>query len=177
MTDYAKKSKSENKKEMGSYDEDHPYYLKYCSMSRIHPKKKYGKPGGTPGHAALYIKGACLQTQKGPSRLKICEENEDFSNPDLGVGISTNKYLENVNFVSVPGQKMFFGTGLLVDEKFTWEAKEKIKRGCVNRLSKTDGSRPSYDKTTNAQNYFFEVSSNAFLVFSLDFPWGFLGFP
>ena len=111
-----------------SYDYVYPYHIKFCSMTRLHPKTSHGKIGGSPGHAVMYIKGACPLHGPEPSRLRVCDINEDYGNPDLGVGISTNKYLKNVNFVVIPGQKLFLVTPyLLVKALIQWRNKKLLK--------------------------------------------------
>lgn len=109
-----------------SYDEIYPYYVKYCTMSRIHPKVGHGRVGGSPGHAVVYIKGACLNNKEQASGLEVCRANANYKDPELGVGISTNKNFKNVNFVGVPGQKLFFGYGLLGKKRFTLKEKQRV---------------------------------------------------
>ena len=123
----------ENRAQERTYDSIYPYYLKYCSMSRIHPKVGHGRVGGSPGHAVLYIKGACVAPELGPSGLKVCSKGQDYSDPDLGVGISTNRSLRNVNFVSIPGQSLFFGRDLLEGRRFTQEERNRLKRKLIQK--------------------------------------------
>lgn len=133
-----KKTKQKNRSKT-TYDELYPYYMKYCSASRYHPKKKFGRPGGSPGHAILFLKGACLDKTSSPFRLKICNLQDDYTNPELGVGISTNRHFKNVNFVNIPSQKIFFGTNNMNNQNFTpmkknLLIKKFIQEGYINGI-------------------------------------------
>lgn len=109
-----------------NFDTHFSYYFKYCSMSRYRSKKNWGLVGGIPGHSVFYLKGVCLDKNKGPSGLSLCEENSNFKSSETGVGLSTNKHLKNVNFMVFPGLKRFFGNEVKSHEKFDWELKNKI---------------------------------------------------
>lgn len=90
------------------YDRFYPYYFKYCSTSKYHPHKAKGLEGGIAGHGLFYLKGVCSDKSLGPSGLKLCDKQADFSDPELGVGISTDKGLKNVNFFVIPNKRLFF---------------------------------------------------------------------
>lgn len=82
------------------YDRKYPWYAEFCTLTQYKPK--VGEPGGTGGHAVLYLKGVCRDENAAYPRLKMCEENIDLSNPDAGTGTSVDKAFRNVNWTAVP---------------------------------------------------------------------------
>ena len=56
------------------YEELVPYYVELCAVSQYRP---IDKPlGGIPGHAVMYLKGACRDETAGYPRLRPCARNE-----------------------------------------------------------------------------------------------------
>lgn len=92
-----------------------PYYAEICAVTQMRGKGK--KPGGTGGHATMFVNGAELDSAAGYPRLKLVAEGADLSGPDSGVGVSVNKVFSNANWVAVPGRSMFFGGELGRGEK------------------------------------------------------------
>lgn len=85
-----------------AYDTLYPQYIQLCAVSQI--RAKFTKEGGSPGHAVMYLKGACRDDASPYPRLKLCEQDS----PQTGVGISVNKTLKNVNWMAIPGKALFF---------------------------------------------------------------------
>ncbi len=110
------------------YDELHPYYLKYCSTTKYHPHKGFGREGTVAGHAVFYLKGACMDKNRGPSGLRLCPEGANYQSPELGVGLSIDKFLKNVNFYAFPTRTLFLGAELAPGEIFDRSVKQRIIR-------------------------------------------------
>ena len=98
------------------YDELYPQYVQLCAVSQI--RAKFAATGGTPGHAVMYLKGACKDKSVFYLCLKLCDENSKHT----GVGISVNKTFKNVNWIAIPGKELFF-KGNLKPADFVTEAK------------------------------------------------------
>jgi hypothetical protein len=89
------------------YEELVDTYIEMCAVSQYRPVK--GVLGGIPGHAVMYLKGACFDEDAGYPRLRRCKGNTaDRSSPEHGAGVSVNKWFKNVNWVATPGKKLFF---------------------------------------------------------------------
>ena len=88
------------------YDALFPYYLELCAVTQIRPN--FAPHGGTPGHAAMYLKGACRDSSTEFPTLKVCDDRVDLTDPESGSGISVNKMLSNVNWVATPGKRLFY---------------------------------------------------------------------
>jgi hypothetical protein len=84
------------------YDALYPQYIQLCAVSQI--RAKFTKVGGSPGHAVMYLHGACKDDTYPYPRLKLC----DADSQQTGVGISVNKTFRNVNWMAVPGKALFF---------------------------------------------------------------------
>ncbi|MBI5201393.1 MAG: hypothetical protein HY925_07390 [Elusimicrobia bacterium] len=94
----------------GVYNALFPYYAEICAVTVF--EKKGSKPGGSGGHAIMFINGAEIDPSAGYPKLRLAPEGTDLSGPDSGVGISVNKVFANVNWVAIPGRDMFFHGGL-----------------------------------------------------------------
>jgi len=97
------------------YDLLYPYYAELCAVSQF--RAKFTQHGGSPGHAVMYLKGACQDTEAQYPTIKVCDPGSvDLSDPESGVGISVNKYLGNVNWIVIPGKSMFYRGNLENDQ-------------------------------------------------------------
>jgi hypothetical protein len=96
------------------YDELFPYYVELCAVSQIRPN--FAPHGGSPGHAAMYVKGACRDPESAFPLLRVCPEGVDLSDADAGSGVSVNKMLRNVNWLATPGKDLFYHGNLGPDE-------------------------------------------------------------
>ena len=93
------------------YDNLYPYYVELCAVSQI--RAKFAPHGGSPGHAVMYLKGVCRDHEAAFPTIKVCDAGSvDLRDPETGVGISVNKLLKNVNWIAVPGKRLFFGATL-----------------------------------------------------------------
>lgn len=115
------------------YDSLYPYYVKYCSVTKLSPMPEKGTPGGIPGHAVFYLKGVCPDKTLGPSGLSLCPEESDFSDPELGVGLSVDRYLKNANFFVFPTRNLFISAELEPGEPFTETARNRMIDTVLNQ--------------------------------------------
>src|SRR5262245_49464642 len=89
------------------YEELFPYYVELCAVSQFR-SKQFG-PGGIPGHAGMYLKGACRDTDAPYPKLRRCTRNAtDPGDPEHGVGISVNRWFRSVNWIAVASRSVFF---------------------------------------------------------------------
>jgi hypothetical protein len=83
------------------------HYVELCAVSQYRPLE--GDLGGIPGHAVMYLKGACRDESAPYPRLRPCRyatfERDD---PEHGAGVSVNRWFKNVNWVATPGKFLFF---------------------------------------------------------------------
>ncbi len=88
------------------YDALFPYYVELCAVTQI--RSNFAPHGGTPGHAAMYLKGACRDDATEFPTLRVCDDDVDLSDPESGSGVSVNKMLRNVNWMTTPGRELFY---------------------------------------------------------------------
>lgn len=89
------------------YEQLFPRYAELCAVSQFRPRE--GSIGGIPGHAVLYLKGACRDESAAYPQLEPCDDAS--ASPDdarHGVGISVNRWFANVNWIATPGRALFF---------------------------------------------------------------------
>lgn len=104
------------------YQEIYPHYVQLCAVSQI--RAKFADTGGIPGHAVMYLGGACKDPSAPYPRLKVCDASSTF----MGVGVSVNKVLKNINWMAIPGRDLFFNGGLGPEETLTADrAREAIQ--------------------------------------------------
>ena len=100
------------------YDQFFPYYVELCATSQFRSKLK--GEGGIAGHAVMYIKGACKDEQAPFPQLRRCRVAATaLGDPEHGVGISVNRWLQNVNWVATPGYELFYEGNLKLSEPLT----------------------------------------------------------
>ena len=95
-----------------AYESFFPQYVELCAVSQYR-SYEYGE-GGVPGHAVMYLKGACKDETASIPALRPCRGTADRADaPEHGAGISVNKWLSNVNWVATPGRPLFFDGNLV----------------------------------------------------------------
>ncbi len=110
-----------------------PTYVELCSVSQYRSQTK--GMGGIPGHAVMYLKGACQDANAPYPRLRRCRREATRSDdPEHGAGVSVNRWFRNVNWVAVPGKELFFDGLLdpgdrLTQARFDAAQREAIERG------------------------------------------------
>jgi len=89
------------------YEAAFPYYVELCAVSQFRPLE--ARTGGSPGHAVMYLKGACRDTDAPYPKLRRCRGNAtDPADPEHGAGVSVNRWFRNVNWVAFGGRGLFF---------------------------------------------------------------------
>ncbi|HLN10551.1 MAG TPA: hypothetical protein VK281_16545, partial [Xanthobacteraceae bacterium] len=100
------------------YDQLIPYYVELCATSQFRSKLK--GDGGVAGHAVMYIKGACKDEQAPYPQLRRCRAAAtELDDPEHGAGVSVGRWFRNVNWVAVPGYKLFYRGNLEAGERLT----------------------------------------------------------
>lgn len=113
------------------YEELFPYYVELCAMSQFR-SEEMGQ-GGSPGHAVMYLKGACRDRDAPYPKLRRCAEGvSDPGSPEHGVGISVNRWLRNVNWLAFDGRALFYDGRVGPDETVTRARFEAIVREAVD---------------------------------------------
>lgn len=100
------------------YDQLYPYYVELCAVSQFRSKTK--GTGGVPGHAVMYLKGACQDETAPYPQLRRCHRiATDPYDPEHGAGVSVNRWLRNVNWIATPGRALFYEGNLPPGERLT----------------------------------------------------------
>jgi hypothetical protein len=113
-------------------------YIELCAVSQYRPLE--GRMGGSPGHAVMYLKGACRDESAGYPRLRPCRySTADRADPEHGAGVSVNRLFKNVNWVATPGKTLFFDGevgdyDLLDRERFDQTVTRAIDTGMYNGI-------------------------------------------
>lgn len=115
------------------YDQLFPYYVELCAMSQIRFKATE-RTGGLPGHAVMYIKGACKDEHAPFPRLRRCRvAATELDDPEHGAGVSVGRWFRNVNWVAIPGYKLFFQGNLKAGERLTEARFEATVRDAIDK--------------------------------------------
>jgi len=113
------------------YEALFPYYVELCAVSQFRSKEFV--PGGSPGHAAMYLKGACLDTEAPYPKLRRCAHNAtDPGDPEHGAGVSVNRWFRTVNWVAVSGRGLFFDGDLAPGQTVTEESRQAVIRHAID---------------------------------------------
>jgi hypothetical protein len=100
------------------YDHLYPYYVELCAVSQFRSKTK--GTGGVPGHAVMYLKGACQDGESPYPQLRRCHRIAiDPYDPEHGAGVSVNRWLRNVNWIATPGRALFYEGNLPTGDRLT----------------------------------------------------------
>jgi hypothetical protein len=133
------------------YEALFPYYVELCAVSQLRSEEL--PSGGSPGHAAMYLKGACRDTDAPFPKLRRCSRNAtDPNDPEHGAGVSVNRWFRNVNWVAVSGRGMFWDGGLQPGElvtraRFDQVAREAIDTGAFRGVELWEFPHPTPDPT------------------------------
>ena len=131
------------------YDQLYPYYVEICAVSQI--RAKFAEYGGSPGHAVMFLKGVCRDPDAPFPTIKFCAPDKvDLNDPESGVGISVNKLFKNVNWLTVPGKRLFFHGNLeaeqVLDKEHALETLEAAeKTGIFKGIEIHESYRPPED--------------------------------
>jgi hypothetical protein len=100
------------------YEKLFPYYVELCAVSQF--RSKLTGMGGVPGHAAMYLKGACNDLTAPFPQLRRCRRvATDRYDPEHGAGVSVNRWFRNVNWIATPGAGLFYEGNLEPGERLT----------------------------------------------------------
>jgi hypothetical protein len=114
------------------YDAFFPYYVELCATSQF--RSKLTGPGGVAGHAAMYIKGACKDERASFPRLRRCRGvATELDDPEHGAGVSVGRWFRNVNWVAVPGYKLFYQGNLEMSERLTQAHFDATVRDAIDK--------------------------------------------
>ena len=114
-----------------AYEELFPYYVELCAVTQYR-SHEYGT-GGVPGHAVMYLKGACKDETASYPRLRACRRAaKDRRDPEHGVGISVNRWTTNANWIAIPGAPLFWNGGLAEDETLDHAAFERAVQQSID---------------------------------------------
>jgi hypothetical protein len=102
-----------------AYDRLFPYYVELCATSQFRSKLK--GEGGVAGHAVMYIKGARKDERASFPQVRRCHTAAtDLDDPEHG-GVSVGRWFRNINWVAIPGYKLFFQGDIEPGELLTQE--------------------------------------------------------
>jgi hypothetical protein len=100
------------------YDQLYPYYVELCAVSQFRAKTK--GTGGVPGHAVMYLKGACKDETAAYPQLRRCRRvATDPYDSEHGAGVSVNRWFRNVNWIATPGRALFYEGNLAPGSRLT----------------------------------------------------------
>ena len=126
------------------YEQLFPNYVELCAVSQFRSIER--GEGGTPGHAVMYLKGACLDETADYPKLRLCPERiDDPDDPRHGVGISVNRWFRNVNWIATPGRRLFYDGNLGPDDRLDRAAVEAAIDASVEAGVYEGGADPRRD--------------------------------
>ena len=111
------------------YEELVPYYVELCAVSQY---RFEALVGGSPGHATMYLKGACRDREAPYPRLRRCAEGvTDPADPEHGAGISVKRWFRTTNRIAVD-RRARSHSDLAPDEVATMERLRRAAREAVD---------------------------------------------
>ena len=114
------------------YDVFFPYYVELCATSQF--RSKLTGPGGVAGHAVMYIKGACRDERTSFPQLRRCRSvATELDDPEHGAGVSVGRWFRNVNWVAIPGYKLFYQGNLERGERLTQAHFDATVRDAIDK--------------------------------------------
>ncbi len=115
-----------------AYEELFPRYVELCVTSQYRSKTK-GR-GGPAGHALMYIKGACKDEDAPFPQLRRCRtEATTLDDPEHGAGVSVNRWLRNVNWLAIPGYRLFYEGNLAAGQRLTRAHFDATARDAIDK--------------------------------------------
>jgi hypothetical protein len=111
------------------YEELVPHYVELCAVSQFRSQELVG---GSPGHAVMYLKGACRDREAPYPKLRRCAPGvTDRADPEHGAGISVNRWFRSTNWIAVDGRALFY-SDLEPGETVTFERLRQVARKAVD---------------------------------------------
>ena len=115
-----------------AYEELFPHYVELCVTSQYRSKQK--ATGGLAGHALMYLNGACKDEQAPfPQLRRRHTAATTLDDPEHGVGVSVNRWLRNVNWLAIPGYKLFYKGNLNEGDRLTQAHFDATVRDAIDR--------------------------------------------
>ena len=115
-----------------AYEKLFPYYVELCAGSQFH--SKLTGEGGVAGHAVMYIKGACKEDDAPYPQLRRCRvAATSLDDPEHGAGISVNRWFKSVNWVAIPGYRLFFDGNLAPGERLTRRQFDAVEEAAIDQ--------------------------------------------
>lgn len=131
------------------YEQLFPYYVELCAVTQFRSEEA---TGGSPGHAAMYLKGACRDREAPYPRLRRCRPGvDDPDDPEHGAGVSVNRWFRSVNWIAVDGRARFFSDlepgEVVTPARLERTAREAVEAGVFRgvELWPWPGQRPDSD--------------------------------
>ncbi len=115
-----------------AYEKLFPYYVELCAGSQF--RSKLTGEGGVAGHAVMYIKGACKEDDAPYPMLRRCRvAATSLDDPEHGAGISVNRWFKSVNWVAIPGYRLFFDGNLAPGERLTRRQFDAVEEAAIDQ--------------------------------------------
>ena len=115
------------------YDELFPYYVELCATSQFRSKLKGRGRGRRPrGHVhqrRLQGRAGVIPAVAAMSR-GVATELDD---PEHGAGVSVGRWFRNVNWVAIPGYKLFYQGNLEMGERLTQAHFDATVRDAIDK--------------------------------------------
>ena len=82
----------------------------------------------------MYIKGACKDQHASFPQLRRCRViATELNDPEHGASVSVGRWFRNVNWVAVPGYKLFYQGNLDMSERLTQAHFEATVRDAIDK--------------------------------------------
>ena len=115
-----------------AYERLFPYYVELCAGSQF--RAKLTGFGGVAGHAVMYLKGACKDDAAPYPQLRRCRRvTMSLDDPEHGAGISVNRWFKSVNWVAIPGYRLFFDGNLAPGERLTRRQFDAVEQAAIDK--------------------------------------------
>lgn len=117
--------------DLGSpYEQLFGRYVELCALSQYRSLER--GEGGVPGHAVMYLKGACKDESAPIPELRPCRTvATSLDDPEHGAGISVNRWLQNANWVATPSHRLFFQGDLDEGDAVTRETFDRTVQAVI----------------------------------------------
>jgi hypothetical protein len=113
-----------------AYEQLFGRYVELCALSQYR-SLEHGE-GGVPGHAVMYLKGACKDESAPIPQLRACRTlATSVDDPEHGAGISVNRWLENANWVATPSHRLFFRGDLEQEDAVTRQTLDRTVHAVI----------------------------------------------
>jgi hypothetical protein len=112
------------------YEQLFDRYVELCALSQYR-SLEHGE-GGAPGHAVMYLKGACKDESAPTPELRPCKNvATSVDDPEHGAGVSVNRWLQNANWVATPSHRLFFQGDLEDGDAVTRETVDRTVHAVI----------------------------------------------